>query len=425
MSVHQTSRRAFLLSGSAALALPLLETFPVAAATAKPPRRLIFCGVGYGFTSESFYPTEAGPFGKLQPGMAPLERHKGDITMIANLTNAGASDPHGGSTSYLTGANVQGTPGKRFHNSVSCDLVAGEHLGRDLRYSSLVLASKETDPGGHGKGLSLAWNKEGKPVSGVRGPVELYSRLFGQAAESAEERELRLAKKRSILDIVRSDARSLEAKVSRLDRDKLGEYFQSVREVEIGLLKEKQWASRPKPRTDLPEPPPGMEGEAEIKLTYKLIALALQTRSTAVVSYRQPVASVLRSMGMAFDPHALSHYGGSETRTVASQQRDQKTTELLAHFIDVLKETREVDGSSLFDSCILSWGTNLRSGHMIRNVPAIVAGGGGRDIKPGRHVVLKKEDTPLSNLWLTLLQQAGVPARSFGGSTGVLSELLA
>ena len=168
-----------------------------------------------------------------------------------------------------------------------------------------------------------------------------------------------------------------------------------------------------------------MEGEAEIKLTYKLIALALQTRSTAVVSYRQPVASVLRSMGMAFDPHALSHYGGSETRTIASQQRDRKTTELLAHFIDVLKATREVDGSSLFDSCILSWGTNLRSGHMIRNVPAIVAGGGAKDIKPGRHVVLKKEDTPLSNLWLTLLQQAGVPARSFGGSTGVLSELLA
>jgi hypothetical protein len=424
MSIYHTSRRAFLLSGSTAMALPILESHAQAAKTAAPPKRLIFCSVGYGFTADSFYPTEAGKFGKMTEGMAPLDRHKNDITMISNLTNTGASDPHGGSTSYLTGANVRGTLGKRFHNSVSCDLVAAEHLGRDMRYSSLVLASKEKNPGGHGKGMSLAWTNEGKPVSGVRGPVELYGQLFGQAAESAEEREARLKKKRSILDVVLSDAKSVKQDISQTDRHKLDEYFQAIREIEIGLIKEEKWASRPKPKTDRGAPAESIEGEAEILLTYELIALALQTRSTPVVSYRQPVASVLRSMGMTYDPHALSHYGGSQPRTDASRLRDKKCTEMFAKFIDLLKRTKEVDGTSLLDHCIVSWGTNIRVSHTIRNLPAIITGGGAKEIKHGRHVVLPKEDTPLCNLWLTLLQQAGVPVKSFGSSTGTVPELL-
>jgi hypothetical protein len=429
MSVHQTSRRAFLLSGATAVALPLLETFVpsatvTAANVATPPKRMIFCSVGYGFTEDSFYPQKAGSLDHLPPGMEPLTRHRQDITMIANLTNTGASDPHGGSTSYLTGANVRGTPGKRFHNSISCDLAAGEYLGRDTRYSTLVLASKESNPGGHGQGLSLAWNKEGKPVSGIRGPVELYGRLFGQAEESAEEREARLKRKGSILDIVRADAKALSRKVGKADRDKLDEYFQSIREIEIGLTKEEQWAKRPKPRTDRSAPAAGIEGEAEIKLTYELIALALQARQTSVVSYRQPVASVLHSMGMSYDPHALSHYGGSQARTVASRERDRKCTELLATFIDILKRTEEVDGSSLFDHSILSWGTNIRAGHKIESVPAIITGKGAKSIQHGRHVVLPKENTPLCNLWLTLLREAGVPGDSFGSSTGMISDIL-
>ena len=423
MNTMRTTRRSFLASGTTILALPWLESLS-AAAPAKPPTRLIFCGVGYGFTEASFYPTEAGPLDSLPAGMSSLERHKGDITVIKNLTNIGASDPHGGSTSYLTCANVNGTPGKRFHNSVSCDILAGEHLGKETRYSSLILASKEKNPGGHGKGLSLAWNKAGKPISGTRGPVELYARLFGQTKETPEEREARLQKRRSILDTVLTDAKSLNHKVSTKDRDKLDEYFQSIREIETGLTKDAQWAIRPKPETDRKAPPDGIEGEAEILLTYELIALALQTQQASVISYRQPVASVIKSMGMNYDPHALSHYGGSPTRTSANEIRDKKCTEMLAKFIDILKRTREPDGSSLFDNTILSWGTNLRHGHMIKDVPAIITGNGAKDIKHGRHVVLPKEDTPLANLWLTLLQQANIPVKDFGGNSSPLSQVL-
>lgn len=405
------------------LALPWLESLS-AAAPRTPPKRLIFCGVGYGFTEASFYPMEAGPLDKLTEGMSPLERHKRDVTIVKNLTNIGATDPHGGSTSYLSCANVRGTPGKRFHNSISCDILAGESLGNDMRYNSLVLASKEKNPGGHGQGMSLAWNKSGKPISGTRGPVELYARLFGQAEETAEQRETRLQKQRSILDTVVADAKSLNRTVSATDQDKLDEYFQSIREIETGLVKDAQWADRAKPKTDLKTPDEGIEGEAEILLTYQLIALALQTQQTSVVSYRQPVASVIKSMGMNYDPHALSHYSGSPTRTESSQLRDKKCTEMLAKFIDILKRTKEADGSTLFDNTILSWGTNLRHGHTIRDVPAIICTGIATKIAHGRCVVLPQKDTPLANLWLTLLQQANVPVRAFGGSTGPISELL-
>ena len=136
--------------------------------------------------------------------------------------------------------------------------------------------------------------------------------------------EITIPISRSILDTVLTDAKSLNGRVSALDKDKLDEYFQSIREIETGLTKDAQWADRPKPKTDRKKPLEGIEGEAEILLTYELIALALQTDQTSVVSYRQPVASVLKSMGMNYDPHALSHYSGSPARTDASRLRDKK-----------------------------------------------------------------------------------------------------
>ena len=161
------TRRSFLRSGASVLALPFLETFAIAkAAAATPPKRMIFLGGGFGFTKETFYPDKEGRFEEigLTEGLRPLKRHQNDITMVSNLTNLGATDPHGGSVSYLTGANVAGTPGKRFFNSISCDQVAAKHLGEDTRFSALVLSDDEPDGGqnsGHGPGLSLSWDEAG------------------------------------------------------------------------------------------------------------------------------------------------------------------------------------------------------------------------------------------------------------------------
>ncbi len=429
-STNSTTRRSFLRAGRYCLAVPFLETFAKAEATAAtPPKRMVFLGGGFGFTKESFYPTESGRFSEigLTDGLMPLKRHQDDITMVANLTNLGASDPHGGSVSYLTGANVAGTPGKRFFNSISCDQVAAQYLGQETRFPSLVLTSNESDGGqnsGHGKGLSLAWDDTGNPIPGIGSPLELYHRIFAQKADSREELNAALKKKQSILDVIRLDGVSVKRTLSKLDQEKLDEYFQGVRQIEQGLERQASWADIPKPEAPFKAPAPDLAGEDEIHLMYDIIIAALQTDSTRVVTYRQPVCTLLSGMGIQLKAHSLSHYGFSEPRTEASRLRDQKCSALFAHFIDRLKDAKDSDGSRLYDQCIVSYGTNLRSGHELKGLPAIVSGGGAKDIKHGRHLVLPEKDTPLANYWLTLMQQAGVDLDNFSHSTGIVPELL-
>ncbi|MFT5123339.1 MAG: hypothetical protein ACI9TH_000673 [Kiritimatiellia bacterium] len=427
---HSATRRSFLRSGSTVLALPFLETFAtLKAASAPPPKRVVFLGGGFGFTKDTFYPKEAGRFADigLTEGLAPLKRHQDDITMVANLSNHGASDPHGGSVSYLTGANVAGTPGKRFHNSISCDQVLANQLGKETRLSSLTLSAKEPDGGqnsGHGAGLSLAWDDSGNPIPGINRPLDLYYTLFANRNDSREALDARLKKKQSLLDLVRLDAGSMKRTLSKGDQEKLDEYFTGVRQVEQGLERQAKWADVPKPEAPFDLPGDGLAGEEAIHLMYDMIIIALQTDATRVVTYRQPVCTLLAGMGIAIKAHSLSHYGFSQPRIEASRQRDQKCSALFAHFLDRLKEAKDIDGSRLFDNCIVSYGTNLRSGHELKNVPAILSGGGAKGIKQGEHIILPEEDTPLANYWLTLMQQAGMEVDAFSHSTGIVPQLL-
>lgn len=429
LQINPVTRRSFLKAGGAVLALPGLESVAAPTATASPPTRLIFLGGGFGFTKDSFYPTKAGAFADigLTDGLAPLARHQRDITMVTNLTNLSATDPHGGSCSYLTGANVAGTPGKRFHNSISCDQLAARHLGADTRFASLVLSAKEPDGGqnsGHGPGLSLSWDDGGNPIPGIERPLDLYRTLFATPQDNPAAIHARLRNKQSILDIVELDGQSLNRRLGKSDREKLDEYFTGLRQVEQGLERQARWADTPKPQAPFDAPAEGLTGEEAIRLMENMIIIALQTDATRVVSYRLPVCALLESMGISLKAHSLSHYGFSQPRIEASRLRDTKCMELFAAFLDRLKEAKDFDGRPLFDRCIVSYGTNLRSGHELKNLPALLSGGGAPDINHGRHIVLPHQDTPLANYWLTLLQQAGVQAESFSHSTGIVPELL-
>ncbi|MDF1815669.1 MAG: DUF1552 domain-containing protein [Verrucomicrobiales bacterium] len=430
-TTDNTNRRTFLRVGSSILALPFLETFANASAVARtPPKRLIFLGGGFGFTKDTFYPDKAGRFSEigLTEGLSPLKRHMDDITMVSNLTNLGATDPHGGSVSYLTGANVAGTPGKRFFNSISCDQVAAQHLGKETRFSSLSLSAKESDGGqnsGHGSGLSLSWDDSGNPIPGVNRPLDLFYTLFANPKDSREALDERLKKRQSILDIVKTGGVSIKRNLSKNDQEKLDEYFTGIRQVEKGLERQAKWADIPKPDAPFDAPGEGLTGEEEIQMMYDMIIIALQTDATRVLSYRQPVCSVLAGMGISLKAHSLSHYGFSEPRTAASRERDKKCSALFGHFIDRLKEARDMDGSRLYDQSIVSYGTNLRSGHELKNLPALLSGGGTKGISHGRHLILPEKDTPLANYWLTLLRQAGIELDSFSHSTGDIPELLA
>ena len=430
---NSMSRRSFLRASSGLiLSLPFLESFAsaqVARAAGAAPKRMIFLGGGFGFTKQTFFPKAAGRFADigLTQGLMPLERHMNDITMVSNMTNLGATNPHGGSTSYLTGANVSGTPGRRFHNTISCDQLAAQQLGRDTRFSSLVLSAKESDGlqnSGHGNGLSLAWDTAGKPVPGLIKPIEFYHKIFASGEDSKEELEYRLSKRQSILDIVNMNASGMKRSLSRNDQQKLDEYFQGLRQIEQDLQRQAKWANISKPAAPYGEPGADVVGEDEIKLMYDMMIIALQTDSTRVISYRQPVCSVLTSMEVALKAHSLSHYGFSADRRKASEARDQKCMELFAHFIDRLKEAQDVDGTRLYDNCIVSYGSNLRSGHELKNVPALLTGGGAPNIKHGSHIALPEADTPLANYWLTLMQEAGVKVNRFSHSTGNIPQLV-
>ena len=156
-----------------------------------------------------------------------------------------------------------------------------------------------------------------------------------------------------------------------------------------------------------------------------MLVLALQTDMTRVATYRLPVCSLITSLGISLSPHSLSHYGFMDDRRTASQKRDQKLMELFAWFLDRLKETKDAEGRRLYDSTIVSYGGNLRTGHGLQSIPALMSGGGAERIKHGRHLILPQENTSLANYWLTLLQQAGVETAKFHYSTGEVSELLA
>ncbi len=424
------SRRRFLRSAGSLVALPAFESlgyrrFATAADTKTArPKRAVFLNFGWGVTNETWFPDkkQTGLEYTLPPGLAPLARHKSGFTVVQGVSNKFANEAHWGSTFWLTGANRYAEPGQSFHNSISADQVAAAHLGRDTRFASLQLNSPDVNHSGHGPGLSLAWDQRGKPIAGLDNPVIAFHRLFSADTTPLEERQAMLAQKRSVLDAVLTDAGDLQRGLNKSDTDKLDEYFQSIRDIEVRLGKDEQWLSIAKPKTTLPEPRPGLAGRDEVAIMYDIIVAALQTDSTRVVTYRQPVGTLLQSLDIKVAPHDMSHYTPGD-RMEASQKRDLAQSELLAGLIDKLKATKEPDGSSLFDHTVLAYGSNIRTIHYLDNCPTLLAGAGA-GLKLGQHIVTPK-DTPLCNVWLTLLRGIGVTAERHGDSTGMVNELVA
>ena len=422
------SRRKFLQAGTSLIALPLLESlgyqrFCSANNAVTPPKRVVFLGIGYGVTQETWFPNvnDRGENFTLPAGLAPLARHKSDVTIVQGLTNKYTEEAHWGSTFWLTGAN-RFEAGAAFHNSISVDQVAAGVLGKETRFASLQLNGSDHDiaANGHGPGLSLAWDVRGKPVAGLNKPLAAYHRLFSTDTTPIEQRQEMLRQKRSVLDAVVDDAKDIQRHISKNDNAKLDEYFQGIRDIETTLTKEEQWQNIPKPTARFEAPSSSLSGVDEVKLMYDLIVAAFQTDCTRVMTYRQPISTLLASLGIRVAPHDMSHYAPGE-RMEASQKRDLIQSQLLAGLIDQLKATREGDGSSLFDNTCVVFGSNIRNVHYLDNCPTILTGGGA-GVKLGQHIVVAK-DTPLCNAWLTLLHGLGVNVPRHGDSTGVIKEL--
>ena len=427
----QFNRRHFLCGTGALIALPALESigfrpFAVAAEKAKaaPPKRAVFLGIGFGVTKETWFPdlNDTGADYKLSEGLSPLARHKKDFTVVQGCSNQYSNEAHWGSTFWLTGANRYSVPGQNMANSISADQVAARQLGQDTRFASMQLDSGDGSASGHGPGLSLAWDQRGKPVAGFNNPLQVFHKLFSAENLPLAQRQAAIAEKRSVLDAVLTEARRVQRGLSKTDNDKLDEYFQGIRDIETRLGKDEDWLDVPKAKAPLAEPAPGLKGRDEIELMYNLIVAALQTDSTRVMSYRLPGQELLKSMDVTLSAHNISHYSPGD-RMDASKARDKAHSELLAGLIDKLKATKEPDGSILFDHTALAFGSNISSIHYLDNCPTILTGGGA-NLKLGQHLALPK-DTPLCNVWLTMLKGMGIQAERHGDSSGVVKELQA
>ena len=422
-------RRHFLRGVGALVALPNLESidfcrFASASdkSSVKPPKRSVFLSIGFGVTKETWFPDQAttGSEYQLSEGLSPLARHQSEITVVQGCANQFSNEAHWGSTFWLTGANRYSVAGQNMSNSISADQVVAKNLGQDTRFSSIQLNASSLE--GHGPALSMAWDQRGKPLAGEDDHVQVFHKLSSPDDMPLEQRQAAIAENRSVLDAVVTQAKRVQRGLTKTDTDKLDEYFQGIRDIETRLKKEEAWLEVPKAKPPLEQPEEGLKGIAEIEIMQDLIVAALQTDSTRVLSYRMPGQSLLQSLDLKPSAHNVSHYSPGE-RMEASKIRDKTHSQLLARFIDKLKATKETDGSSLFDHTAVAFGSNISSIHYLTNCPTILTGGGA-NLKLGQHVVLQ-DDTPLCNVWLTMLQGLGINVDRHGDSTGVVRELQA
>lgn len=407
-----------LAAGSTALMLPILEANvlgKMSVSTPEIPKRLVFIAMGYGVNAANWFPRldQPGRNYDLPPLLESFKDLKSDVSIVQNLSNKHKAGPHGGSTNWLTCANLkQG-------NSVSCDQMAAEVLGKDTRYSSLALAGKLWRVDGHDGYTS--YGRDGKPVGLHRQMQDVYANLFGRGGK-ADDIKAKLALRKSSLDAISGNAKRLKNHISAADSQRVEEYFTSIRNMEKQLTKAMEWTKKPYPRA--PYPMPNVSGKEEIQIMLDLMRIAMQSDSTRVMTYMLPPMNILNELRTKTNPHKMSHAGSGDDIALNTihQRRDRMQAELVSEFIRKVKDTKEADGSSLLDHSLISYGSALRQGHTQANGPLILAGQGGGGLKQGQNVVLPK-NTPLSNLWLSVLRKTGVQTKKFADSQGVITEM--
>ena len=432
---HAT-RRTFLRQQGRVIALPfltsLLATTERAAAErslvdGKVPKRLLWMAMGHGHMEDHFYPTEAGAFSeiKLPSGWDPLRKNLDHFTMLSNLSNRENKQPHEGSEAVLTCANVIGFPGRARHNSVSCDQAAASFLGKDTRYESLQLnCAKEDSGNGHG-GIAISYRSDGSPLPGFDSALNVYFKLFGGNVGRDELLET-LKQRKSLFDLLKLDSGATRRVLNKSDQAKLEEYTTSIRDIELSLSREEAWLEVPYPKASLPKPPEELQGEPEILAMFKMIIAAYQTDATRVVTYRMPDAGLLKSIGISSTPHTLSHYGSNTALHELNLQRTRKWMQLYSKFIDLIRSSRDPldpNGGTIFDNSLVFFGGGLRTAHRNTNIPCLLTGGGFGGLSHGQHRAAPRENTPLANLWTTMLRDAGAPIDRFADADSTINSI--
>ncbi len=407
------TRRTFLKGAGTLLALPLLEAMiPLRAqGSAAPPRRMICINTTLGLHTPNLFPAAAGRDYALTPYLEAIGGFRNDFTIFSGLSHPEVDGGHPAELCYLTAA-----PRPRadnFKNTISLDQFAIEKLVPDTRFGSLTLASSSS------RGLSFT--RSGVPIPADERPSRVFKNMFVDGtANEVNAQVQRLKQGQSIMDTVLEQAKDFQRGLGKPDREKLDEYFTSVREVETRMVQAQDWARRPKPRVDAKPPADitsAVEVPARVRLMIDLMHLALQTDSTRFITFAlNGLNAVPVIPGVTQDWHNLSHHGQDPTKLAELKVVELQQMQLFGELLAKLKGTRE-EGGTLLDRTIVMFGSNLgnASSHDNKNLPVIVAGGGFRH---GQHLAFDpKKNPPLSNLYVQFLRRLGAEVNAFGSSS--------
>lgn len=441
---HQPiSRRTVLRGASAVLGLPLLDLMLPqsrlcgAEQNSAHPVRLAWVFFPNGTNPERWEPKTTGPEWELTPSLEPLKELKSEFSVLSGLAQVnarslgdGPGDHARSAAAFLTGAHPLKTGGANMRVGRSADQIAAEHYGRATRLPSIELGTEAGRAAGAcdsgyacAYSNNISWKTATQPMAKEISPRLAFERLFGNGAAGASLEKQEVIVQRSILDIVAEDARRLTSRLGSQDRQKLDEYFSSVRDVEqrIQRMNEplKFDVSDKRPADGNPED----IGE-HIRLMFDMMVLAFKTDTTRISTFmlgNEGSNKTYPMIGVNDGHHQLSHHQNDQDKVAKIAAIDKFFAEQFAYFLRQLKETPEGEGS-LIDNCLIVYGGAIRDGnrHDHHDLPILLAGRGGGRVTPGTHTKYATE-TPLNNLFLTMLDAVGVDVNEFGDSTGKLS----
>ncbi len=440
-------RRTFLKGMGASLGLPFLEAMlprtvlagaaAKGAAAAVAPTRMAFVFFPNGAIMRDWKPTTAGTDFELPKTLSSLAKHKSDMLVVSGLAHDkgrangdGAGDHARSCAVWLTGCQPKKTGGADIQAGMSVDQVAAEKYGKETKLPSLELGIEGgRQAGSCDSGYSCAyssnisWKSPSQPMAKEVNPKLAFERLFGDSRDEQARAERDFYRK-SILDFVTADSAKLHAKLGTTDRRKLDEYYTSIREIELRI--DRAAASRGKlPEMPAPDGIPGTLTE-HMRLMYDLMVMAFQTDTTRISTFMTASEGSNRTypeVDVTEAHHQLSHHRNDEEKMVKIQRIDQYLVDQFAYFIDRMKATKEGD-KSLLDRSMIVYGSGISDGnrHAHDDLPVLMLGKGNGAITTGRHMQLDTE-TPMTNLFLSMLDRVGAATERLGDSTGKLAGL--
>lgn len=443
-------RRTFLKGLGTAIALPLLESMSPVRAAAKAvagtaaPTRLAFLFVPNGVHMPAWTPAQEGSLFTLPHILEPLNPVKRDLLVLTGLAQDkgwangdGPGDHARSAASFLTGAQPLKSEGSQIRAGISADQYVAERIGQETKFASLELGIEGGRQAGKcDSGYSCAysnnisWRNEVTPMTKETDPRLVFERLFGTGAEAeAANTFLRRREfKKSILDFVMEDAQRLNSKVSGNDRQKVDEYLTAVREIEQRIEKAEKMSAHTAEVIAGVEKPTGAPADMgeHIRLMGDMMVLAFQADVTRVCTFmlaNEGSNRAYREINVSDGHHSLSHHQGDPAKHDKITKINRYHAEQVAYILNRLKNLQEGDGS-LLDQCMIVYGAGIGDGnrHNHDNLPIVVAGRGGGTLRTGRHLRFPSE-TPLNNLFLSMMDRMGVQAREFGDATERLRGL--